>query len=178
MHFISDHDIIFPVKTNSHAKIDYKSLADFRYEIRRFLNFSERAAHAAGIEPQQHQALLAIAGRPPEFETTVGALAERLQIRHHSAVELSHRLEANGWILRSRSRNDLRRVDLRLTRRGEQLLRRLSVSHRNELTTAGPRLIAALQVVIAGRGESRPPYSSAERASPHRTVATVRRGSR
>ncbi|MGB9069638.1 MAG: helix-turn-helix domain-containing protein, partial [Candidatus Acidiferrales bacterium] len=81
--------------------IDYSALAAFRYEIRRFLNFSETAAREAGIEPQQHQALLAIKGRP-EFDTTVGVLAERMQIRHHSAVELSHRLESRGWIRRSR----------------------------------------------------------------------------
>jgi len=131
---------------------DYKSLANFRYEIRRFLNFSERAARAAGIEPQQHQALLAIAGSPPESETTVGALAERLLIRHHTAVELSLRLAAHGWIRRSRSRSDARRVDLTLTPSGARLLEKLSVVHRNELRTAGPRLIAALQSVLAHRG--------------------------
>jgi DNA-binding MarR family transcriptional regulator len=158
--------------------IDYKSLADFRYEIRRFLNFSESAARAAGIEPQQHQALLAIKGRAPGFETTVGALAERLQVRHHTAVELSNRLEANGWIHRSRSPEDGRRVELRLTRRGEQLLEKLSVSHRNELRTAGPRLIAALQSVIANRGAQRARHNSAGRASPSRSAASVRRGSR
>ncbi|HXX46074.1 MAG TPA: MarR family transcriptional regulator [Candidatus Acidoferrales bacterium] len=166
------------MKTRSPVKIDYKSLADFRYEIRRFLNFSEKAAHAAGIEPQQHQALLAIAGRPSEFETTVGALAERLQIRHHSAVELSHRLEANGWIHRSRSRDDARRVDLRITRRGEQLLQRLSVSHRNELETAGPRLIAALQSVLAQDRSSRSPHGSASRGAARRLAASGLRGSR
>jgi DNA-binding MarR family transcriptional regulator len=158
--------------------MDYKSLADFRYEIRRFLNFSERAAHAAGIEPQQHQALLAIAGRPMEFETTVGALAEQLQIRHHSAVELSHRLEANGWIHRSRSRDDARRVDLRITRRGEQLLQRLSVSHRKELRTAGPRLISALQSVLAQGGSARLPRGSTGRVAAHKLAARGRRGSR
>lgn len=135
--------------------IDYESLADFRYEIRRFLNFSEAAARARGIEPQQHQALLAIKGRAQGFETTVGALAERLQIRHHTAVELSRRLEARGWLRRSRSGSDARKVDLRLTRRGEALLEKLSVSHRDELRTAGPRLIAALQSVIAHSGKRR-----------------------
>jgi len=133
--------------------IDYESLADFRHEIRRYLNFSEAAARAAGIEPQQHQALLAIKGRAPSFETTVGALAERLQVRHHTAVELSHRLEARGWIRRSRSRNDARKVDLRLTRRGEALLEKLSIAHRDELRTAGPRLIAALQSIVAHDGK-------------------------
>ncbi|HXX18572.1 MAG TPA: MarR family transcriptional regulator [Candidatus Acidoferrum sp.] len=135
--------------------MDYQSLADFRYEIRRFLNFSEAAARAAGIEPQQHQALLAIKGRGAGVETTVGALAERLQVRHHTAVELSRRLEARGWIRRSRSRNDARKVDLRLTRRGEALLKKLSIVHRDELRMAGPRLIVALRSVIAHSGKRR-----------------------
>lgn len=131
-------------------KIDYAALADFRYEIRRFLTFSEKAARDAGIEPQQHQALLAIKGRP-EIDTTVGALAERMQIRHHSAVELSRRLEARGWIRRSRSGRDRREVQLRLTPRAEKLLVTLSLAHRNELRTAAARLIRALSRTVAGQ---------------------------
>ena len=129
--------------------IDYQALAGFRYEIRRFLNFSENAARAAGIEPQQHQALLALKGLPPALPATVGALAERLQIRHHSAVELSRRLEAKGLLQRIRSRADAREVLLRVSARGERLLERLSLSHRDELRTAGPRLIEALRRVAA-----------------------------
>ena len=129
--------------------VGYRALADFRYEIRRFLNFSERAARAAGIEPQQHQALLAIKGLPPACKATVGVLAEQMQIRHHSAGELSSRLARKGWMRRSRSRRDGREVLLELTRRGENLLAKLSLSHREELRTAGPRLIAALQAAIA-----------------------------
>jgi DNA-binding MarR family transcriptional regulator len=135
--------------------INYTALADFRYEIRRFLNFSEAAARAAGMEPQQHQALLAIKGKLPGFETTVGILAERLQIRHHSAVELSHRLELNGWLRRSRNGTDRREVQLSLTPRGEKLLAKLSLSHRNELRTAEPRLIRALQLAVARRKSPR-----------------------
>ena len=78
----------------SPGSVDYRGLADFRFEIRRFLNFSERLAHAAGVEPQQHQALLAIKGLPPHRVATIGVLAERLLIQHHSAVELANRLEA------------------------------------------------------------------------------------
>lgn len=135
--------------------IDYSALADFRYEIRRFLNFSEFAARAAGIEPQQHQALLAIKGQRPGFDTTVGVLAERMQIRHHSAVELSRRLEARGWIRRSRSGRDRREVQLRLTPRAERLLARLSVAHRDELRNAEPRLIRALSRSVARRAGRR-----------------------
>ncbi|MGA2510032.1 MAG: MarR family transcriptional regulator [Candidatus Acidiferrales bacterium] len=139
--------------------IDFAALADFRYEIRRFLNFSEAAARAAGIEPQQHQALLAIKGRARGLDTTIGALAERLQIQHNTAVELSRRLEARGWILRSRSPKDAREVHLTLTRRGESILEKLSVSHRNELRTAGPRLVSALRAAVAQRGKSRRRYA-------------------
>ena len=142
--------------TRRHS-IDYQALAGFRYEIRLFLNFSELAARAAGIEPQQHQALLALKGLPPALAATVGALAERLQIRHHSAVELSRRLEAKGLLERTRSRSDAREVLLRLTRRGERLLERLSLSHRDELRTAGPRLIDALRSVVAAESRRRAP---------------------
>jgi DNA-binding MarR family transcriptional regulator len=130
-------------------RIDYAALADFRYEIRRFLNFSETAARAAGIEPHQHQALLAIKGLPAMRIATVGVLAERLQIQHHSAVELTNRLEAKGLIRRSRGQADRREVLLELTLRGEKLLRELTLSHRNELQLAGPKLVAALESAIA-----------------------------
>lgn len=135
--------------------IDYAALSDFRYEIRRFLNFSEAAAREAGIEPQQHQALLAIKGRPAGLDTTVGVLAERLQIRHHSAVELSGRLERRGWIRRSRRAADRRQVQLRLTPRAERLMARLSLTHRDELRSAEPRLIRALSRAASRRRRRR-----------------------
>lgn len=153
-------------------EMDYQALAEFRHEIRRFLNFSEQAARMAGIEPQQHQALLAIKGLnagpngklPARTDVTVGVLAERLQIQHHSAVELSNRLQANGLIARSRNGNDRRQVHLRLTPRGEKLLRGLSAMHHRELRTAGPRLIGALTKAIHGRvhgrGTARPQKKS------------------
>jgi DNA-binding MarR family transcriptional regulator len=143
------------MKHRASRGIDHEALADFRYEIRTFLNFSESAARAAGIEPQQHQALLAIKGRTRGRETTVGVLAERLQIRHNSAVELSRRLEARGWIRRSRRSADRREVRLVVTPRGEKLLAKLSISHRDELRTAGPRLIRALQRAVARRENPR-----------------------
>jgi DNA-binding MarR family transcriptional regulator len=143
--------------------INYGALADFRYEIRRFLNFSEWAAHSAGIEPQQHQALLAIKGRAREVETTISTLAERLQVRHHTAVELTDRLEKKGWIHRSRGHDDARKVNLLLTRRGEKLLETLSASHRNELRTAGPRLLGVLESVLAHDGRPRRRRARAKR---------------
>jgi DNA-binding MarR family transcriptional regulator len=143
------------MKRRTAQPVDYAALADFRYEIRRFLNFSERAAHAAGIEPQQHQALLAIKGRPSASKPTVGFLASRLQIRHHTAVELSRRLEARKWIARERGKSDRREVLLRLAPRGERLLEHLSRTHHNELRSAVPRLIDALRAAIAPRDSGR-----------------------
>jgi DNA-binding MarR family transcriptional regulator len=127
---------------------DYKALADLRYEIRRFLSFSEQAARVAQIEPQQHQALLAIKGLPDGLRPTVGVLAERLQIHHHSAVELSNRLESKELIRREVGKRDRREVLLCLTPAGEKLLRALSTSHHEELQTAGPRLLKALKRVV------------------------------
>jgi DNA-binding MarR family transcriptional regulator len=128
--------------------VDYRALADFRYEIRRFLNFSEQAARAAGIQPHHHQALLAIKGLPSGRRATVGLIAERLQIQHHSAVELSLRLEAKGLIRRRPGLSDRREVVLSLSSRGEQVLRELSLSHRAELRSAGPTLLRALVEII------------------------------
>jgi DNA-binding MarR family transcriptional regulator len=126
----------------------YRELEDFRYEIRRFLTFSERAARQAGLKPQQHQALLVIKSVTPGGKATVGFLAERLQVQHHSAVELSDRLEERGLVQRSRSGADRRQVFLTVTQRGEKLLQRLSESHRMEFRTAGPRLLKSLEAVV------------------------------
>ena len=83
---------------------DYRALAAFRYELRRFLAFSEEAARAAGIEPQQHQLLLALQGLPQRARPTIGAVAERLCVQHHTAVALVDKLEGRGFVVRERSR--------------------------------------------------------------------------
>jgi DNA-binding MarR family transcriptional regulator len=136
------------MKNPSPRAIDYQALADFRYEIRRFLNFSERLVRAAGMEPQQHQALLAIKGLPIHRIATIGALAERLLIQHHSAVELVNRLEAKGLLRRARGIADRREVVLTLSRRGEALLKQLTRPHHTELQSARPKLLAALAAAI------------------------------
>jgi DNA-binding MarR family transcriptional regulator len=119
---------------------DYEALSEFRYAIRRFLEFSERAASEVGLTPQQHQALLAIKGFPQPGGATVGDLAERLCIRHHSTVELVARLDEAGLVLRSRDATDQRRVRLSLTPRGEELLAELSAAHMSELARIEPAL--------------------------------------
>lgn len=121
-------------------KTDYETLATFRYALRRFIRFSERAAQAAGITPQQHQALLAIKGFPGRDKITVGELAERLQLRHHSAVGLVDRLMVQKLVARLPSASDRRQVLIQLTSRGEEVLDKLSAVHREELKRIGPEI--------------------------------------
>lgn len=128
------------------GETDYAALHDFRYAIRRFLRFSEDAARAAGIEPQQHQLLLAIKAGHAE---SVGALAERMQLRHHSAVELIDRVVARGFATRSRGTEDRRQVLVALTAEGEALLLELSLHHLAQLRSQGPDLIRALESIVA-----------------------------
>lgn len=123
---------------------DYQALAEFRYQLRRFLHFSEEAARSVGLEPQQHQLLLALKGLPEGRAATVGELAERLQIQHHSTVELINRMVERGLIERSRDEVDQRRVNVRLTGNGDEVLRKLSLLHQEELRTTGPALVRTL----------------------------------
>jgi DNA-binding MarR family transcriptional regulator len=127
------------------ALSDYRALAELRYQIRLFLRFSEEAARKMSLEPQQHQLMLALKGLPPGIRPTIGTLAERLQIQHHSAVELVNRLSAGGLVRRNRSGEDRRQVLLGLTPKGEKVLRELSIGHKAELRSQGPALVAALE---------------------------------
>jgi DNA-binding MarR family transcriptional regulator len=151
------------MSTSKTDGFNFQALADFRYAIRRYLNFSERNARAAGLEPQQYQALLAIKGFPHAQKATVGVLAERLQIQHHSAVELMDRLEKRGLVRRARSRVDRRQVFIQLTPTGERKLKRISLPHREELRSAEQKLRRALETFIAhdgNRSNSRHRYLS------------------
>jgi DNA-binding MarR family transcriptional regulator len=132
-------------KTRRISKSQYEMLAAFRYALRQFLHFSEEAAQAAGITPQQHQALLAIKGFPGRDSVTVGELAERLQLRHHSAVGLIDRLVLEKLVARAPSAQDRRQVFVQLTRRGENVLERLSSAHTEQLKRMGPELILRLK---------------------------------
>lgn len=130
---------------------DYESLAELRYQIRCFLHFSKQAARVAGLEPQQHQLMLSLKGLPRSMRPRIGELAERLQIRHHSAVELVNRLAVGGYVRRHRSGEDSREVLLSLTPKGENVLKKLSIQHRAELRMCGPALLAALRRVLHTR---------------------------
>jgi DNA-binding MarR family transcriptional regulator len=126
------------------SKSQYEMLAAFRYALRQFHHFSEEAAHAAGITPQQHQALLAIKGFHGRDCVTVGELAEKLQLRHHSAVGLVDRLVAEKLVARAPSARDRRQVFVQLTRRGEKVLGSLSSAHTEQLKRMAPELILRL----------------------------------
>ncbi len=119
---------------------DYQLLAEFRHVLARFLAFSASAATEAGLAPRQHQALLAIKGAPGGAPMTVGDLAERLVIRHHSAVELVDRMVSSGYLRRRTDPVDRRRAILVLTASAERALAELSAAHRAELRRIAPLL--------------------------------------
>lgn len=133
---------------------EYETLAAFRYALRRFLRFSEEAAQEAGLTPQQHQALLAIKGFPGRDRVTISELAERLQIRHHSAVGLVSRLVAQGLVTREQDSADRRQVYVALTESGTEMLERLTAAHREELRRIKPELSLLLER-LGGEPENR-----------------------
>lgn len=132
---------------------EYEALAGFRYALRQFMRFSEEAAQQVGLTPQQHQALLTIKGFPGRERVTIGEMAERLQIRHHSAVGLVDRLSAQGLVMREPDTVDRRQVLVGLTPRGTELLAQLSASHREELQRIGPELRTLLMLLTGDQAD-------------------------
>jgi DNA-binding MarR family transcriptional regulator len=139
---------------------DYQALAEFRYQIRRFLRFSEQVVKQAGMEHGQYQLMLAIKGMPADVRPRIRELANRMQIRHHSAVELVNRLEAGGYVHRTRAQDDRREVLLALTAKGEKVLSELAMHHHEELRTSGPDLATALRRIMREGGENQHASSS------------------
>src|SRR5262245_18139635 len=127
---------------------NFTAMAELRYQIRRFLRFSENAARQAGIEPQQHQLVLAVRGLPKVLKTTIGVLAERMQLQHHSTVELIDRLVERGFWFRLRSTYNKRPDLVKLTRDGEVSLEELSLQHLQEIHPASPAFVKILQNLI------------------------------
>lgn len=115
------------------SKIDFETLARFRYQLRRFLRFSEEVTQRNGVTPLQYLLMLQIKGFPGREWATVAELAERLQAKHHGVVSLVSRCEAAGWVQRKASRSDRRCVEVRLTSTGEACLHQLARLHRDEL---------------------------------------------
>jgi DNA-binding MarR family transcriptional regulator len=138
-----------PARTRKLSDADYQRLADFRYALRCFLEFSESAAAREGLTPQQHQALLVIRASPGG-NATVRRLSERLKIKHNTAVELAQRLENSGLILRVQSPDDGRALSLTLTEEGEAKLEILTRVHRTELKQLSPEIMALFPSLDAG----------------------------
>ena len=124
-----------------------RSLADFRFELRSFFLFSEQAAVHAGLQPQQHQLLLQVAGASDSRGVTIAYAATRLGLKHNSAVELVDRSVREGLLTRVEDPQDRRCIQLKVTRKGENILHRLSSEHARELNVLAPGLIAALERV-------------------------------
>lgn len=123
-------------------EVDYRALADFRQALRRFTNFSQKAAEDVGLTPQQHQAILAIKA---EDSLTIGELADRLMLRPHSATGLADRLVRLTLVERRSAAGDKRRTELVVTKQAEELLKRLSDIHRDELRKMRPLLVGLLE---------------------------------
>jgi len=137
------------MRTSHKSRSILRSLADFRYELRSFLCFSEQAALQAGVQPQQHQLLLQVAGAPETTSVTIAYVAARLGLKHNSAVELVNRSEREGLLARHEDATDKRRILLQVTRKGEDILHQLTSEHARELNVLAPGLIAALEHVRA-----------------------------
>ncbi len=123
-------------------------MAELRYQIRLFLRFSENAARQTGIEPQQHQLLLAIKGLPHRSKPTIGVLAERMQLQPHSTVGLIDRLVEQGFLVPLRATDDRRQVLVKLTHDGEKLLEKLALCHLRELHYVEPKFRNVLQSLM------------------------------
>src|SRR5215468_11102477 len=127
---------------------EYQALAELRYRIRKFVREGDAVAAAAGLEPQQYLLLLMIRGIPLGQEATVRTLAERLALKHHSVVELIDRLEAHGYVRRSRSREDRRSVLVSLLPRGEKTLEEVAQHRIDELRASGAALANAIAALL------------------------------
>jgi DNA-binding MarR family transcriptional regulator len=145
------------------TQADYEALSEFRYQIRCFLEFSQNAAQAVGLVPRQHQALLAIRGYPGGGPIAIGDLAERLRIKHHTAVGLIDRLVLAELVKRVVDPADHRRVLLKLTKRAEKHLADLSAAHLGELSRIEPLL---LQIFSRNSKSTRPARRGREVAVP------------
>jgi len=143
---------------------EYQALAELRYRIRKFVREGDAVAQTAGLEPQQYLLLLAIRGLPEGEEATIRALAERLALKHHSAVELIDRLETHGYVRRSRSRDDRRRVLVALLPRGEKLLEQVARDRIGELRASGAALVNAISALLEN-GRPSPDRKQAGRSS-------------
>jgi DNA-binding MarR family transcriptional regulator len=139
---------------------EYRALAELRYRIRHFVREGDVVAQAAGLEPQQYLLLLAIRGLPADQEATIRTLADRLALKHHSAVELIDRLETRGYVRRARGRDDRRRVLVSLLPRGERILEQVARHRIGELRSTGHALVRAIDQLL-----EKPPQPKQKKSS-------------
>jgi len=132
----------------------YRALAELRHQIRHFLSEGDRTARASGLEPQQYLLLLMIRGLPEGQAATIRTLADRLTLKHHSAVELVDRLEANGFVRRTRARDDRRNVIVSLLPRGERMLEEVARQRIDELRSNGHELVRVIDRLLDREGKS------------------------
>jgi len=151
---------------------DYAQLAAFRHTLRGFLRFSEDAAAAAGLSAQHYQAMLIVRACPEDGQVTINDLAQQLFIKHNSAVGLVDRLAAEKLIARVASRTDRRKVELRLTSRGREVLSRLAAMHRRELQRVGP-MLSRFFAQLPSR-PARPASNGAPPRAPSKTAARTK----
>jgi len=131
---------------------DYRSLAEFRSQLRSYVKFGERLARESNLAPRQYEMLVALKGLSSELRPRMSQLAERLQIQHHRVAELADRMEEVGLVRRKRDNSDRRVVLLLLTAAGEKIIRELVVAHRKELSSRGPSLVQSLQRALSSSG--------------------------
>lgn len=141
--------IALDMRRNLPTPAEYRALAELRFQLRAFVSFSERAAREASLEPQHHQLLLAIKGLPAALRPTIGTLAQRLCVEHHTTVALVDKLATAQLVKRVPSERDRREVLVEITPDGEQRLADLSQLHKDQLRTIGPALLEALQAVLS-----------------------------
>jgi DNA-binding MarR family transcriptional regulator len=153
---------------------EYRGLAELRYRIRRFLQEGDDTARQVQLEPQQYLLLLAIRGLPEGQEATIRTLADRLSLRHHSTVELVDRMEAHGYVKRTRGREDRRQVLVSLQPRGEKLLEQVVQQRIIELRANGRALVEAISGLLETRTE-KPLSRSRGRRTAARTKQTKRK---
>ncbi len=134
--------------TGEISTAEYRALAQLRYLIRHFVSEGDTVSRAVGLEPQQYLLLLSVRGLPDGEEATIRTLAERLALKHHSVVELIDRLEAHGYVRRTRGREDRRRVLVSLLPRGERMLEQVAQHRISELRATGHELVRTIDQLL------------------------------
>ncbi len=150
--------------TGDISTAEYRALAQLRYLIRHFVSEGDTVSRAVGLEPQQYLLLLSVRGLPEGEEATIRTLAERLALKHHSVVELIDRLEAHGYVRRTRGREDRRRVLVSLLPRGERMLEQVAQHRISELRATGHELVRTIDQLLE---KTAAPTSSANTAKKH-----------